>query len=108
MEFFLEGPLPEFNQAGTRLDWSWSESFLEFANVLGGGYCTTWLEVFTNHFPKPLKNEPEATHVNTTTKRKTSIAQSPFSCVRYWGIRNLVTDNASTCSQDAIILFKRI
>jgi hypothetical protein len=61
MEFFLERTPPEFNQAGTRLDWSWSESFLEFENVLGDGYCTTWLGVLTDYFPEPLKNEPEAT-----------------------------------------------
>ncbi len=61
MEFFLERTLPEFNQVGTRLDWSWYESFLEFENVLGVGYGTTWLKVLTNHFPEPLENEPEAT-----------------------------------------------
>jgi hypothetical protein len=61
MEFFLERTLPEFNQAGTRLDWSWSNSFSEFENVLGDGYRTTWLEVLTDHFPEPLENEPEAT-----------------------------------------------
>jgi hypothetical protein len=61
MEFFLESTLLEFNQAGTRLDWSWSKSFSEFENVLGDGYCTTWLEVLTDHFPKPLENVPEAT-----------------------------------------------
>jgi hypothetical protein len=61
VEFFLEKNLPEFNQAGTRLDWRWPESFLEFENVLSNQYCTTWLEVLTDHFPKQLKNKPEAT-----------------------------------------------
>jgi hypothetical protein len=61
MDFFLERTLPEFNHAETRLDWSWSKSFSEFENVLGDGYCTTWLEVLTNHFPKPLENKPKAT-----------------------------------------------
>jgi hypothetical protein len=61
MEFFLERTLPEFNQAGTRLDWSWSKSFSKFENVLCDGYCTTWLEVLTDHFPEPLENEPKAT-----------------------------------------------
>jgi hypothetical protein len=36
---------PEFSQAGTRLDWSWSKSFLKFKNILGDAYQTTWLEV---------------------------------------------------------------
>jgi hypothetical protein len=62
MEFFVERTLPEFNQAGTRLDWSWSESFLEFKNVLGEGYHTTWLKILTHHFTKLLENEPKATH----------------------------------------------
>jgi hypothetical protein len=62
MEFFLERTLPEFNQAGTGLNWSWSKSFLELENVLGNGYCTTWLEVLTDHFPKPLENKSKATH----------------------------------------------
>jgi hypothetical protein len=61
MEFFLERTLPEFNQAGTRLNWSWSETFSKFENVLGDGYCTTWIEVLTDHFPESLENEPEAT-----------------------------------------------
>jgi hypothetical protein len=60
MEFFLERTLPEFNQAGTRLNWSWSKSFSEFENVLGDGYCTNWLEVLTDHFLEPLENEPKA------------------------------------------------
>ncbi len=54
MEFILERTLPEFNQAGTRLFWSWSESFLEFENALGDRYCTTWLEVLSDLFPKLL------------------------------------------------------
>jgi hypothetical protein len=59
MEFFLERTLPKSNQAGTRLDWSWSKSFSEFLNVLGDGYHTTWLKILTDHFPKPLENRLE-------------------------------------------------
>jgi hypothetical protein len=62
MEVFVERTLSEFNQAGTRLNWSWSECFLEFETVLGDGYCTTWLKVLSDHFPEPLKNKPKATH----------------------------------------------
>ncbi len=60
MEFFLKRTLPEFNQTGTRLDWSWSESFLEFKNIIGDRYHTTWFKVLTNHIPEPLENKPEA------------------------------------------------
>jgi hypothetical protein len=61
MEFFLEWTLPEFNQAETRLHWSWSTSFLEFENILGDKYRTTWFEILTDHFPKPLEIKPKAT-----------------------------------------------
>jgi hypothetical protein len=61
IEFFLERTLPEFNQAGNRLNWSWSESILKFENILGDSYCTTWHKILTNYFPKPLENKTEAT-----------------------------------------------
>jgi hypothetical protein len=54
MEFFLDLTLPQFNQAGTKLDWDWPETFLEFENVLGDSYRTTWQEVLAEHFPEPL------------------------------------------------------
>ena len=57
MEFFLDRTLPQFNQAGSRLDWSWPEAFLEFENVLGDSYRTTWQEVLAEHFPEPLGEE---------------------------------------------------
>jgi hypothetical protein len=109
IEFFLERILPEFNQAGTRLNWSWSKSFSEFEYILGDGYHNTWLKVLPGHFPKLLENEPEATRgVNATMRRKISIARSLFLYVRYKGIRNLATGNTSTCSREVIILFERI
>ena len=55
MELFLEKTLAQFNQAGTRLNWSWEETFLEFQNVLGDSNRTTWHEVINEHFPKPLE-----------------------------------------------------
>ena len=61
MEFFLEKTLAQFNQAGTRLNWSWEETFLEFQNILGDSYCTTWHEVLNEHFPEPL--EEVSTHL---------------------------------------------
>jgi hypothetical protein len=109
MEFFLERTLPEFNQAGTRLDWSWSKSFLEFENVLGDGYRTTWLKVLTDHFPGPLTKEPKAIHeLKRHDKKENFYHAMPFSYVRYLGMRNLATGNASTCSREVTLLFKRI
>ncbi len=55
MEFFLEKTLPQFNQAGTRLDLMWGESFSEFKYVLADCYKTTWLKVLHDHNPEPLK-----------------------------------------------------
>jgi hypothetical protein len=52
MEFFLEKTLAQFNQAGSRLNWNWPETFLEFQNVLGDSYCTTWHEVLNRPVPR--------------------------------------------------------
>ena len=60
MEFFRKKTLAQFNQAGTRLSWSWEERFLEFQNVLGDSYRTTWHKVLSEHFPEPL--EEVSTH----------------------------------------------
>jgi hypothetical protein len=54
MEFFLKKTLPQFNQAGSGLDWSWQETFQEFENFLGDLYQTTWQEVLVEHFLEPL------------------------------------------------------
>ncbi len=57
MEFFLDRTLPQFNQAGSWLDWSWPETFFEFENVLGDSYRTTWQEVLAEHYPEPLDED---------------------------------------------------
>jgi len=54
MEFFLDRTLTQFNQAGTKLDWDWPETFLEFKNVFGDSYRTTWKEMLAEHYPEPL------------------------------------------------------
>jgi hypothetical protein len=51
-------------------DWSWSESFLEFENVLGNRYHTTWLEVFIKYFTERLENKPKATKESTNCDKK--------------------------------------
>ncbi len=58
---FLKRTLPAFNKVETRLNWRRLESISEFKNVLGDVYCTTWLEILTNHFHEPLENKPKAT-----------------------------------------------
>ena len=64
IEFFLDCVLLQFNQAGAKLDWGWPETFLEFKNVLGDSYRTTWLEVLAEHYPEPL-DEDSSSHRET-------------------------------------------
>ena len=64
MEFFLDRSLLQFNQAGAKLDWGWPETFLEFENVLGDSYRTSWLEVLAEHYPEPL-DEDSSSHRET-------------------------------------------
>ena len=64
MEFFLDRTLPQFNQACSRLDWSWPVRFLEFEGVLGDSYQTTWQEVLAEHYPEPL-DEDSPSHCKT-------------------------------------------
>jgi len=64
MEFFLDSTLPQFNQAGAKLDWGWPEMFLEFENFLGDSYRTTRLAVLAEHYPEPL-DEDSSSHRET-------------------------------------------
>ena len=45
MEYFLSKTSPAILQAATRLNWSWSQTFYEFENVLDGALHTAWHEV---------------------------------------------------------------
>jgi hypothetical protein len=49
MDFFYKKTLPDFCNAGDELQWSWSETFSKFENVLAGGYKTAWREVVKDH-----------------------------------------------------------
>ena len=57
MEFFLVKTLPQFHKAGRKLEMPWTTAFLEFENVLGDSYRTTWQEVLAEHFPEPVESE---------------------------------------------------
>ena len=71
MEFFLSKTLPQFHEAGRKLEMPWSTAFLEFENVLGGSYKTTWQEVLAEHFPEPLDREE-----NTSPREKEDFARA--------------------------------
>jgi len=75
MEFFLDRTLPQFNQAGAKLDWGWAEIFLEFENIICDSYRTTWLEVLAEHYPEPLDEDSPA----TARRKRISIPLSAFS-----------------------------
>jgi hypothetical protein len=64
MEFFLKQTLAQFNQAGSRLNWNWPETFSEFKNDLGDSYRTPCHEVLNEHFPEPLEEASAYTRNN--------------------------------------------
>ena len=55
----------------------WNTAFLEFENVLGGSYKTTWQEVLTEHFPEPLESE-ETGDQDLLQKRGFCQSDGPF------------------------------
>ena len=89
---FLDRTLPQFNQAGAKLDWGWAEMFLEFENVQGDSYRTTWLEVLAEHYPEPL-NEDSSSH--RATKEDFDRAVGLF-------IKKMLDNEKPICSRVAI------
>jgi hypothetical protein len=53
LQFFYEKTFPDFMHAGTKLDWSWEETFSKFENVLAGSYKTAWREVLEDNLSPP-------------------------------------------------------
>ena len=63
--------------------------FLEFENVLGNSYRTTWLEVLAEHYPEPL-NEDSTSHRET---------KEDFDCaVGLFIKKRLTTKSPATCN----------
>jgi hypothetical protein len=46
--------IPEFNKGAEKCDLNWSDSFVEFENVLQGHHRTAWKQVLQEHFPEPI------------------------------------------------------
>jgi hypothetical protein len=85
MEFFLARTLPEFNQAGTRHltgagpSLSWNSRTYWVTDIAPPGSRSSPTPSLN-----PWKTSPKLlTSINAAIRRKTSIAQSPFSYVRY-------------------------
>ncbi len=51
LEFFYKKTLHDFMHTGTKLDWSWEETFSELVNVLAGSYKTAWHKVLADNLP---------------------------------------------------------
>jgi hypothetical protein len=46
--------IPEFNKRAEKCDHNWSDSVVEFENVLQGHHKTSWKQVLHEHFPEPV------------------------------------------------------
>jgi hypothetical protein len=46
--------IPEFHKGAENCDLNWSDSFVEFKNVLQGHHRTAWKQVLDEHFPEPV------------------------------------------------------
>jgi hypothetical protein len=44
--------IPKFNKGAEKCDLNWSDSFVEFKNVLQGHHKTAWKQVLHEHFPE--------------------------------------------------------
>ncbi len=54
IEFNIDETIPEFNKGTEKCDLNWSDSFVEFENVLQGHHKTAWKQVLHKHFPEPV------------------------------------------------------
>jgi hypothetical protein len=54
IKFTINKTIPEFNKGAEKCDLNWSDSFVEFENVLQGHHKTAWKQVLHEHFPKPV------------------------------------------------------
>jgi hypothetical protein len=54
IEFTIDKTIPKFNKGAEKCDLNWSDSFVEFENVLQGHHKTAWKQVLHEHFPEPV------------------------------------------------------
>jgi hypothetical protein len=53
IEFTVDKMIPEFNKGVEKFNLNWSDSFVEFENVLQGHHKMAWKQVLHKHFPEP-------------------------------------------------------
>jgi hypothetical protein len=54
IKFTINKTIPEFNKGAKKCNLNWSNSFVEFENVLQGHNKTAWKQVLHEHFPEPV------------------------------------------------------
>jgi hypothetical protein len=54
IKFTIDKTIPKFNKGADKCDLNWSDSFVEFENVLQGHHKTAWKQVLHEHFPEPV------------------------------------------------------
>ncbi len=54
IEFTIDKTIPEFNKGAEKCNLNWTNSFVEFENVLQGHHRTAWKQVLHKHFPEPV------------------------------------------------------
>ncbi len=54
IEVTIDKTIPKFNNGAKKCDFNWSDSFVEFENVLQGHHKTAWKQVLHEHFPEPV------------------------------------------------------
>ncbi len=54
IKFSIDRTIPEFNKGAEKCDLNWTDSFVEFKNVLQGHHKTAWKQVLHEHFPEPV------------------------------------------------------
>ncbi len=71
--------VPEFNKGAEKCDLNWSDSFVEFENVLQGHHETAWKQVLHEHLQSLLMRLYQYRPHKIAAWKKTSIKQSSSS-----------------------------
>jgi hypothetical protein len=54
IEFTIDKTIPKFNKGAEKCYLNWSDSFVDFENVLQGHHSMAWKKVLHEHFPEPV------------------------------------------------------
>jgi hypothetical protein len=76
IEFTIDKMIPKFNKGDEKCDLNWSDSFVEFKNVLQGHRKTAWKQVLHEHFPEPVNVMVPVPAMQDRSSEETSIEQS--------------------------------